>query len=98
MMNGFEIVFSHSRNAFDLEFDDLELESIETLSNELDRYCARIKTDWKNLSDGFPDIGTNTSSLTEHLGRFEERFRNSRGDSQVKSFSTETSTTTQITH
>lgn len=70
------------------------------MSNELDRRTADFQRDWKNLTDDYSKSGLNPPpSFEDFERRFQDRFRSIKGETpQVKSYSTETSTTTQITH
>jgi hypothetical protein len=83
-----------------LGFDDFEQENIKTLSNELDRRTADFQREWKNLTDDYSKSGLNAPpSFEEFEKRFHDRFRSLEGEEtpQVKSYSAETSTTTQLT-
>jgi len=72
------------------------------LSNELDRRTTEFQREWKDLTDDYSKTGLNAPTFFEEFEkRFQDRFRKSlRGGEtpQVKSYPTETSTTTHITH
>ena len=101
MMSGFaQVLLFRAWLRLIIDFDDFEQENIKTLSNELDRRTAEFQREWKNLSDDVSRTGANIPpSFEEFEKRFQDRFRGLQGgdNSQVKSYATETSTTTQIT-
>lgn len=70
------------------------------MSNEVDRRAEEFQREWKNLTDDYSKSGLNApSSFEDFEKRFHDRFGSIQGGEtpQVKSYSTETSTTTQIT-
>ena len=99
-MSGFAKVTIQRVVEANLGFDDFEQENIKTLSNELDRRTAEFQREWKNLTDDYSKNGLNAPpSFEEFEKRFHDRFRSLEGEEtpQVKPYSTETSTTTQLT-